>query len=92
MQKSSRRHVPWTNREIAKLKQLYPTMTRSQLADQFSNRSLRSVISAAAVHGLKKALVRRDQNFWKKISDAHVYQIGCFKPAPQGQAAGEAQS
>lgn len=76
-------HQPWTNHELTRLKQTYPTMTRIELAAEFPSRTIRSVVSAAGAHGLRKQDQRRSEVFWKAVAAAHVYTLGCLKQAAQ---------
>lgn len=76
-------HKPWTTFEIARLKRTYPTMTRNELAAQFPNRTIHSVVSAASTHSVVRQAGRRTAEFWKQIAAVHVYTFDILKQAAQ---------
>lgn len=78
-----RTYQPWTNREIKRLKAVYPGSTRAELAAEFPSRTLKSIITNAGVLKLRKENPRRLQDFWKQIAATHVYTFDILKQAAQ---------
>lgn len=70
-----RPYQPWTNRDVEKLKRVYPITNRAQLQAEFPNRHIDRLRSMAASLKLKKAITAAGRKNWNSIANAHVYQI-----------------
>lgn len=79
---------PWTNREIERLRTLYPLLRPYQLAEHFANRSYSSVKSMAAHLKLRKVYVSKHTTRRKLIESEHVFKTPYFDTAEFVEAHG----
>lgn len=66
------RYFPWTNKQIARLKECYASMSKDELIAEFAPHPWSSIQSTAHARGIRK----RD---WMAVCAAHVMQTRYFE-------------
>lgn len=69
------KNFPWTNQQIALLKERYATAPRAELERELAPHSWNSICSTAKRLGVRRPQRERD---WKAICDAHrpIFDFG----------------
>jgi hypothetical protein len=70
------KYSAWTNKQIVRLRECWPTMTRQELIAEFDPHPWMSIKKTAFKFGIRRSGSFKD---WKAICDAHVMQSGIFK-------------
>jgi hypothetical protein len=70
------KYVAWTNKQILRLRECWPTMPREDLLIEFAPHSWYSIKGTARRLGILRRGKARD---WKAICKAHVMQTGMFE-------------
>lgn len=65
----------WTNKQVAKLREHYPSMPRAELLALFAPHPWGSIVKMAFNHGIRR---RRPFTKWRDVCAAHVMQTRYF--------------